>query len=289
MGLISKFIKMGESLLVFAGTTGKQATTMQQMQAHMKQESDTVGHITESILWQPSTTYAVGKLIISPNMPAGYIAECTTAGQSGSTEPAWSGNYTSFTDGTVKWDFHQLRDYNALKNKPNVQAVPSSMKNPYALTISLNGTSQGAYDGSAAKAINITPASIGALTSAGKAANATYADTAGRAYPYKVGGTAINFNWSGKDGQPTWLWGGENGTDMYVYKPSNFSVASAATSTKATGDESGNNIKSSYAASLTHTKESKSGDVYYYFSLISKSGAVLSKVNYRTDYYSCGA
>lgn len=34
-----------------------------------------------------------------------------------------------------------------------------------ALTISLNGTSQGAYNGSAAKSINITPASIGAAAS----------------------------------------------------------------------------------------------------------------------------
>lgn len=31
-------------------------------------------------------------------------------------------------------------------------------------------------------------------------------------------------NWSGKDGQPTWLWGGEDGTNMYVYNPGNFSV-----------------------------------------------------------------
>lgn len=43
--------------------------------------------------------------------------------------------------------------------------IPSSLKNPHALTISLNGTSQGPYDGSAAKSINITPGSIGAATS----------------------------------------------------------------------------------------------------------------------------
>ena len=43
--------------------------------------------------------------------------------------------------------------------------IPTSLKNPYALTISLNGTSQGPYDGSAAKNINITPSSIGAATS----------------------------------------------------------------------------------------------------------------------------
>lgn len=43
--------------------------------------------------------------------------------------------------------------------------IPSSLKNPHALTISLNGTSQGPYDGSAAKSINITPGSIGAAVS----------------------------------------------------------------------------------------------------------------------------
>ena len=43
--------------------------------------------------------------------------------------------------------------------------IPTSLKNPHALTISLNGTSQGPYDGSAAKSINITPSSIGAATS----------------------------------------------------------------------------------------------------------------------------
>ena len=46
--------------------------------------------------------------------------------------------------------------------------IPTSLKNPHALTISLNGTSQGPYDGSAAKNINITPGSIGAATSGHK-------------------------------------------------------------------------------------------------------------------------
>lgn len=47
----------------------------------------------------------------------------------------------------------------------HISEIPTSLKNPYALTISLNGTSQGPYDGSAAKNINITPGSIGAATS----------------------------------------------------------------------------------------------------------------------------
>lgn len=40
--------------------------------------------------------------------------------------------------------------------------IPTTLPNPQALTISLNGTSQGAYTGSEAKNINITPTSIGA-------------------------------------------------------------------------------------------------------------------------------
>lgn len=36
----------------------------------------------------------------------------------------------------------------------------------------------------------------------------------------------MTFYWDGSKGaQPTWLWGGESGTDMYIYNPSNFKVA----------------------------------------------------------------
>lgn len=44
--------------------------------------------------------------------------------------------------------------------------IPASLKNPYSLTIQGNGTTltNGVYDGSAAKTVNITPDSIGAAT-----------------------------------------------------------------------------------------------------------------------------
>jgi len=42
-----------------------------------------------------------------------------------------------------------------------------------------------------------------------------------------------HFNWSGQSGQPTWLWGGNDSTNMYVYNPSNFSVSSAGSATSA--------------------------------------------------------
>lgn len=39
----------------------------------------------------------------------------------------------------------------------------------------------------------------------------------------------MKFHWSGQDGQPTWLWGGNDSGDMYVYNPSNFNVNYATT------------------------------------------------------------
>ena len=69
----------------------------------------------------------------------------------------------------------------------------------------------------------------------GKADSAGYADTAGSA-PAN-GGTAWAANrlrregnvdtiwyWAGQGGQPSWLWGGNDGANMYVYNPSNFRV-----------------------------------------------------------------
>lgn len=95
--------------------------------------------------------------------------------------------YEEFAAGTaasVSW--------NNITGKPST-FTPSSHTHPYAgsasaggpansvanaLTISLNGTSQGAYNGSAAKSVNVTPASIGAATS-GHTHNAVTTSTAG--------------------------------------------------------------------------------------------------------------
>lgn len=59
--------------------------------------------------------------------------------------------------------------------------------------------------------------------------NSGYITSSGRAYPRRVGGGDLNFNWSGQSGQPPWLWGGSDGTNMYVYNPANFNVNSATT------------------------------------------------------------
>ena len=57
----------------------------------------------------------------------------------------------------------------------------------------------------------------------------------------REGGVDTSWWWSGQGGQPGWLWGGNDGTNMYVYNPANFSVnyansaGSAATANTATG------------------------------------------------------
>ena len=37
----------------------------------------------------------------------------------------------------------------------------------------------------------------------------------------------MTFYWNGQGGQPNWIWGGNDGTNMYVYNPSNFKVSYA--------------------------------------------------------------
>lgn len=60
----------------------------------------------------------------------------------------------------------QLLDTKAEKNHTHtvseISGLPTALKNPTALSIQLNGGTATSYDGSEAKSINITPASIGA-------------------------------------------------------------------------------------------------------------------------------
>ena len=57
-------------------------------------------------------------------------------------------------------------------------------------------------------------------TSAGSATNTQYLNNDSQ---------YMRFHWNGQSGQPTWLWGGNDASNMYVYNPSNFSVNYATT------------------------------------------------------------
>jgi alpha-tubulin suppressor-like RCC1 family protein len=67
-------------------------------------------------------------------------------------------------------------------------------------------------------------------------------------------GTAMTFNWvagNPTNGQPLWLWGGSDAANMYVYNPSNFSVATATSATTAT---SAGSFTGSLAGDVTGTQ-----------------------------------
>lgn len=77
-------------------------TTFANMYDFMKNQNNVVMNLARGI-WQPSTSYVVGAIIRSPNLPAGCVATCTTAGTSGTTEPKWIALGMTVTDGSCKW------------------------------------------------------------------------------------------------------------------------------------------------------------------------------------------
>lgn len=98
--------------------------------------------------------------------------------------------------------------YNDLSNKPTIPTIPGSLKNPNALTISLNGTSQGAYDGSAVKNINITASSVGAAASSHTHTKAQITDfptsmPASDVYSWAKASSKPSYSWSEISGRPT--------------------------------------------------------------------------------------
>lgn len=65
------------------------------------------------------------------------------------------------------------------------------------------------------------------------------------------------FNWKGEAGQPSWIWGGNDGTNMYVYNPKSFSVNYANSAGSATTANSANTANSAgYAGRLVYGSRS---------------------------------
>lgn len=82
-----------------------------------------------------------------------------------------SGAAVTENDVITTWDGYTAADANkivaaalikAIKDQVDAITIPTSLKNPNAITIQGNGTTIDTYDGSAAKTINITPSNIGA-------------------------------------------------------------------------------------------------------------------------------
>lgn len=78
-------------------------TTEQQFQEYLKNHYDIMYALVSQSLWQPSTNYIKGQVILSPNMPANTLARVTTAGTSGAAEPVWGSIGGTISDGTVTY------------------------------------------------------------------------------------------------------------------------------------------------------------------------------------------
>lgn len=87
--------------------------------------------------------------------------------------------------------------------------------------INISGSAASASSASSVAWTNVSgrPTALSSFTN-----DTGYITSGGRAYPRRSDGGDLNFYWSGQSGQPTWLWGGTDGTNMYVYNPSNFNV-----------------------------------------------------------------
>lgn len=119
--------------------------------------------LTNKLEWMAKTSYSAGDILRDNNIPSGYIATCTTAGTSGTTEPEWQ--VGTLTDGTITWDVEVDPNYYEKATKASAQAAAES-------------ATQSAKSAQAAETA-ATSAGTHALSAAGSEKNAkTYADNA---------------------------------------------------------------------------------------------------------------
>ena len=85
----------------------------------------------------------------------------------------------------------------------------------------------------------------------------------GRAYPRRADGTDMNFHWSGQSGQPTWLWGSNDGVNHYVWNPSNFSVNYANSANTANSATNATNATNSTYGRYVYNNGAYSGGPGY--------------------------
>lgn len=102
-------------------------TTEQQFQEYLKNQYTVMYSLVSMALWQPGTNYLVGKVVLSPNMPANTIARVTTEGTSGDAEPVWGAVGSTISDGTAAYimlprtiDFATQAEVTAGTNKDKI-------------------------------------------------------------------------------------------------------------------------------------------------------------------------
>ena len=174
-------------------------------------------------------------------------ATASKAGTSGLVPPAAAGQQESFLTGGGEYKpaLTKISDNVSLEDSTTA-ASAKAVKTAYELAngkqaaLGFTPVQQGGganqrpnkvylgWDGGAVR-MQVDNTDMGQLvtTLAGqqKAPNAAWADVAQFALRLRREGNVDTiWNWAGQGGQPGWLWGGNDGVNMYVYNPANFSV-----------------------------------------------------------------
>ncbi len=102
-------------------------TTQADMYRFMSNQNSVLMSVISSILWQPSTAYKVGDVVLAPSLN-GYHARCTVAGTSGSGVPSWAlGGVTQ--DGSVTWVLEQQSAINEQQSAAITSATNTAATN----------------------------------------------------------------------------------------------------------------------------------------------------------------
>lgn len=97
---------MAEKPLNFDDYNNYNDTTQGQYQEYCRNQNAITKEMVETLFWQAQTTYSLGQVAMSTNIPMGKWAVCVQAGTSGSTEPTnWN---DTTTDGTVVWQLSPI-------------------------------------------------------------------------------------------------------------------------------------------------------------------------------------
>ena len=194
------------------------------------------------------------------SVPEMQGATASKAGTSGLVPPAAAGQRESFLTGGGEYKpaLTKISDSVSLEDSTTA-ASAKAVKTAYELAngkqaaLGFTPVQQGGganqyaskiylgWDGGAVR-VQVDGSDMGQLvtTLAGqqKAPNAAWADGAQFALRLRREGNVDTiWDWAGQGGQPGWLWGGNDGVNMYVYNPANFSVnyANSAGSAPANG------------------------------------------------------
>lgn len=160
--------------------------------------------------WDSTESYSPGATVLSA---AGYIYRCNTANSGQNPDSTTLGQY---------WDVPYIATPAA--NDNSGRAASTGWVHLYALPI-------GASFSALAGQIQNPQVPVGAVTQwqgSLSIGGGQVASAVARANTLLINGYAT-FNWSGQSGQPTWLFGSNDGVNVFVWNPANFSVANANT------------------------------------------------------------